>query len=85
MLAEVTEAMPPPPLDLPQKGLKVVGVFTAGAKIFMEAHQIFTIEDMLLFLPGKSRYLINVYNGQQTFQTNKFGISVQKKVAAIIY
>ena len=33
----------------------------------------------------KSQDHIKIYNGQQTCQTNKFGMDVQKKVSAFIY
>ena len=57
----------------------------AGATRFMEAHQIVTIEDILLFCPSEAEDLMNIYNGQKNRQANKFGMAVQKKVAAFIY
>ena len=51
----------------------------------MEAHQLVTIEYILLFCPSKSQDLINIYNGQQTCQTKTFGMAVQKKVSSFIY
>ena len=74
--------VPPYPL---QECLKVMGIFADSATQFMEAHQLVTIEDMLLFIPSKSQDLMKIYNGQKTRQTNKFGMAVQNKVAAFIY
>ena len=51
----------------------------------MESYYLVTIEYMLLFRPRKSQDFINIYNGRQTCQTNKFKMAVQKKVEAFIY
>ena len=85
MAATVTAAIPPVPLDSLQKYLKFLGMSSAGTTCFMEAHQLITIEDMLLFRPSKSQELMKIYNGQQTCQTNKLGMDVQKKLSAFMY
>ena len=51
----------------------------------MESHQLVTIEDMLLFCLSEAQYLMKIYNGQQTYHTNKFGMYVQKNLSSFIY
>ena len=85
MAATVTAVMPQVPPDTLQECLKVAGMSKAGDTRFMEAYQLVTIEDMLLFSPREAQNLMNINNGQQTRQTNKFGMDLQKKVAAFIY
>ena len=85
MASAVTASMPPPQPDPLQECLKIVGMFTAGDTSFMQNHQLVTIEDMLLFLQIEAQDLMNIYNGQKTRETNKFGMDVQKKVVASIY
>ena len=84
MTAAITEAMLPPPPDPLQEFIKVADMSTDVATRFMQAHQIVTIEDMLLFCPNKSQDLMKIYNGHQMRQTDKFWMDVQKKVAAFI-
>ena len=85
MAAKVTAAMPPiPPYPL-QECLKVSGISAAGATRFMEAHQIVTIVDMLLFCPSEAQEIMKIYNGQQNHHTNKFDMAVKKKESAFIY
>ena len=64
MAATVTEAMTPIPPDPIQECLKFVGVYAAGATRFMESHQLVTLENILLFCPRKSKYLMKIYNRQ---------------------
>ena len=52
-----------PTTGSPQKCLKVAGMSAAGATRFMEAHQLVTIEDMLLFCPSKYQDLMKIKNG----------------------
>ena len=66
MAAAVTAAMTPPPPDPLQEFLKVAGISAAGATQFMEAHQIFTIEGMLLFHLSKAQDLMKICNGHKT-------------------
>ena len=58
---------------------------TDGATQFMEAQQLVTIKDMFLFHTSKAQYLMEIKNRKKTGKTNKFDMSVQKKVAAFIY
>ena len=84
MAAVVTAAMPTPPPDPLHECLKVASMSETGVARFMESHQILTIEDIFLFRPIEYQDLINIYNGQQTFQNNKFGMYAHKKVTSCI-
>ena len=77
--------MPPTPSYTLHKCIKDASMSADGATCFMEYHQLVTIEDMLLFFLSKSKDLMNIYNGQKTLQTNKFGMAVHMKVTAYIY
>ena len=68
--------MQPIPTDPLQEFLKVAGMSAADATRVMEAHQLITIEHMLFFCPRKAQDHMNIYNGQQTRQTNKFRMAV---------
>ena len=76
MAATVTAAIPPVPLDPLQECLKVAVVSSSGATCFMESQQLVTIEVMLLFRPSEAQDLMNIYHGQQTRYTNKFGMDL---------
>ena len=76
--------MPPIPPDPLHECLKVSGMSADGTTWFMEVHQLFTIEDMLLFHPSEAQDLMKIYNGQQTCQTNKLGMDLQNKEADFI-
>ena len=67
---------PPLPPHSLQKCLKVAGMSAAVTKRLMEAHQLVTIED-ICFCSSKVQDLMKIYNGQQTRQTNKFGMAAQ--------
>ena len=85
MAAAVTESMrPPPPPDPLQECLKVADMSAAGATRFMEAHQIFNIEGMLLFHLIKAQDLMEICNRQKTHYTNKLGMAFQKNLSAFI-
>ena len=55
--------MPPIPPDSLHECLKVAGMSADGTTWFMEVHQLFTIEDMLLFHPSEAQDLMKIYNG----------------------
>ena len=57
----------------------------AEATCLMQAHQLMTINDMLLFHPSKYQDPMKIYNRQQKRQTNKFGMAVQEKVTEFIH
>ena len=80
MSSAVTAAMHPPPSDPLQECLKVSGISAAGATPFMVAHQLLTIEGMVLFRPSESQDLMKICNRQKTHHTNKFDMAVQKKL-----
>ena len=85
MIATLKAAMPLVPMDPLQECLKVAVMSISGATRFIESRQLVTIRDMLLFLPSKFQHLMKIYNRQKTHHTNKFGMAVQKKVAAFLY
>ena len=85
METAVTAAMPPPPPDTLQECLKVAGMSADGATRFMEAHQLLTIEGMLLFRLSEAQDLMKICIGQKTHHTNKFGMNAQRNLASFIY
>ena len=48
-------------------------------------NQLVTIYDMSLFFLIKTQFIMNIYNKQQTHQTNKFEMAVQNNVADFIF
>ena len=76
MSAKVTTDIPPgPPYPL-HECLNVMEMSADGTAWFMESNQLVNIEDMLLFRPIEAQDLMNIYNRQQTCQTNKFRMAV---------